>query len=101
MLEICKQLGIELREQHSQGSNLYLFNGKSMTVDDLKNDPKFGQELRSFVDKIDHLSNLYNKYVLIPKLTPELDTCPNDPKTKLRSTRMLSEFDTKLVSEYL
>lgn len=89
LLKIFKKFKIEIREQHSEGDNIYLHRDTPMTVTEVKKDSRFGPHIINFLDKVDHLASLYDKYVLTP----------ND--NKYRSNRMLSEFDSKLVSEFL
>lgn len=89
MLKIFKKFNIEIREQHSEGDNIYLYRDTPMTITEMKKNPRFGPHIKNFLDQVDHLASLYDKYVLTP----------ND--NKYRSNRMLSEFDSKLVSEFL
>ena len=56
LLQLCKKFGIELREQNSEGHNIFLLNGKCLTVEEIKKDPKFGPQVKNFLDHIDHLS---------------------------------------------
>lgn len=86
MLELCRKFGLELRKQNTVGDNLYLFNDRSLSMTELLNDKRFGPPLKEFVGKIDHLSKIYDREVL------------TESKTKNRSTRILAEYDSKLVS---
>ena len=56
LLQLCKKFEIELREQNSEGHNIFLMNGKCLTVEEIKKDPKIGPQVKNFLDHIDHLS---------------------------------------------
>lgn len=67
-----------MREQNTEGDNIYLFKDKPFSAKQIANDTRFGPELKHFIKKIDHLSRLYDKYVLTPN------------QDKLRASKMLS-----------
>jgi len=56
LLHLCRKFEIELREQNSEGHNIFLLNRKCLTVEEIKIDPKIGPQVKNFLDHIDHLS---------------------------------------------
>ena len=88
MIRLCKDLGLKLREQCSEGSNFYLDKERSYNDKELMEHPQYGPALRLFVNKIDYLAKLYNEKVLSSSKMDE-------------NVKMLIEYDKKTVTEFL
>lgn len=91
ILTLCKKFGISIREQNSNGVNLYLHGEESIDHEKLNKDERFGPRLREFVDQIDHLAKVYDREVL----------SVNPSRDQTKSNRMLASFDQKIVDEFL
>jgi hypothetical protein len=56
MREICKQFGISLRLQHSEGHSIYLTGDRPFTPAELMKHPEYSDNIRSLIELIDSIS---------------------------------------------
>ena len=90
LLELCKQFGITLREQHVHGSGTYLAKDKPYTSSELMKHPEYAETIKLIVEVIDEISVHYNQVVYS-------DLQVTSPEAK----QLLKKYDRLTLLEFL
>lgn len=90
LLQLCKQFGITLREQHNAGTTTYLATDKSYSNIELMKHPEYAETIKLIIEIIDELSVQYNKVVYS-------DLNVTSPQAK----QLLKKYDRLTLLEFL
>jgi tRNA U34 5-carboxymethylaminomethyl modifying enzyme MnmG/GidA len=88
--ELCKQFGITLREQHSEGTSTFLAKDRPYTQIELMNHPEYAPTIKLIIELIDSISEQYNEVVY-----SDLNLPSHEAK------QMLKKYDRMTLEQFL